>query len=66
MKPVLQIDGVEVACVPGETLLEAARRAGLEKRIPTLCHLAGSVPEGGCRLCLVEVEGKARPMAAAA
>ena len=64
MKPVLQIDGVEVACVPGETLLEAARRAGLEKRIPTLCHLAGSVPEGGCRLCLVEVEGKARPMAA--
>ena len=60
----LQIDGIEVEYVPGETLLEAARRAGIGERIPTLCHLAGSVPEGGCRLCLVEVEGRARPVAA--
>lgn len=60
----LQIDGIQVAYAPGDTLLEAARRAGIGERIPTLCHLAGSAPEGGCRLCLVEVEGKARPVAA--
>jgi formate dehydrogenase alpha subunit len=64
MSGVLRLDGIEVACVPGETLLEAARRAGLGARIPTLCHLAGSLPEGGCRLCLVEVDGKPRPVAA--
>lgn len=60
----LQIDGVDVHWVPGETLLEAARRAGLGQRIPTLCHLADSVPEGGCRLCVVEIEGRERPAAA--
>ncbi|MDQ1302433.1 MAG: formate dehydrogenase major subunit, partial [Pseudomonadota bacterium] len=64
MMAVLQIDGIEVACMPGETLLELARRVGLGTRIPTLCHLAGSLPEGGCRLCLVEVEGRPRPVAA--
>ncbi len=60
----LRIDDVEVQCAPGDTLLEAARHAGLGDRIPTLCHLAGSVPEGGCRLCLVEIDGCERPVAA--
>lgn len=60
----LLIDGMDVAFAPGETLLDAARRAGIGERIPTLCHLAGSAPEGGCRLCLVEVEGRERPVAA--
>lgn len=64
MSTAIQIDGVEVACIPGETLLEAALRAGLGERIPTLCHLPGSAPEGSCRLCLVEVEGRERPVAA--
>lgn len=64
MNPGLLIDGIDVAFSPGETLLEAAHRAGIGERIPTLCHQAGSAPEGGCRLCLVEVEGRERPVAA--
>ncbi len=49
------INGSEYAFQPGETLLEAARRNGVE--IPTLCHLKGSTPTGACRVCLVEVQG---------
>ncbi|MEX2208357.1 MAG: formate dehydrogenase subunit alpha [Myxococcota bacterium] len=56
------IDGRAVEIVPGETLLEAAVRAGVE--IPTLCHVAGLPPDGGCRMCLVEVSGARRPLAA--
>ena len=46
----------------GETILEAARRLGVE--IPTLCYTPGLTPEGGCRLCLVEVNRATRPVAA--
>jgi formate dehydrogenase alpha subunit len=56
------IDGREVAPEPGETILAAALRAGVA--IPTLCHQPWLAPEGGCRICLVEVEGDARPHAA--
>jgi formate dehydrogenase major subunit len=57
-----RIDGVAVAVEPGESILAAARRAGIA--IPTLCHGDGLHPEGGCRVCLVEVEGARRPLAA--
>jgi NADH dehydrogenase/NADH:ubiquinone oxidoreductase subunit G len=50
----LQIDGQEVVAAEGMTLLEAARRAGLQ--IPTLCHIEEMEPYGGCRVCTVEVE----------
>jgi formate dehydrogenase alpha subunit len=56
------IDGVEVEIAPGETILSAARRAGVD--IPTVCHREGLHPEGGCRMCVVEVRGEARPVAA--
>lgn len=46
----------------GQSILQAAAGAGIE--IPTLCHVPGLAPEGGCRLCLVEVEGSPRPVAA--
>lgn len=49
----MRIDGLEVQAEPGQTILEAATKAGL--RIPTLCHLAGLAPRGACRICLVEV-----------
>jgi len=49
------IDGLEYSFEPGETILEVARRNGIE--IPTLCHLKGATPTGACRICLVEVEG---------
>ncbi|MBI4669022.1 MAG: (2Fe-2S)-binding protein [Elusimicrobia bacterium] len=51
--PTLKIDGLDVTVEPGTTVLEAAQFLGLE--IPTLCHMDGLEPYGGCRLCLVEV-----------
>lgn len=60
----LVIDDVAVSVAPGTTLLDAARQAGRGPAIPTLCHRGGSAPQGGCRLCQVEVEGAARPLAA--
>lgn len=49
----LTIDGIKVQAEEGETILQAAKRAGI--RIPTLCYLEGLSPRGSCRLCLVEV-----------
>lgn len=51
----LIINGKEVSASEGETVLEAARDAGIN--IPTLCHLEGVTDVGACRLCLVEVNG---------
>ena len=56
------IDGREIQARDGETVLDAARRIGVA--IPTLCRGEGTRPDGGCRLCLVEVEGEAGPRAA--
>jgi len=52
----LTVDGRPVAVPPGTSLLEAARRAGIE--IPTLCHHPALPPDGSCRLCLVEIGGQ--------
>jgi predicted molibdopterin-dependent oxidoreductase YjgC len=49
------MDGREVRFSPGETILEVARRQGID--IPTLCYLKNATPTGACRICLVEVEG---------
>ncbi len=54
----LVIDGNEVDVRPGETVLAAARRIGVE--IPTLCYDERLEPAGACRMCLVEVEGARR------
>lgn len=40
---------------PDTTVLEAAKGAGI--RIPTLCYLEEINNIGGCRICLVEVQG---------
>jgi formate dehydrogenase major subunit len=48
------IDNKTVSVRRGETILEAARRAGLD--IPTLCYHRELSPEGGCRICLVETD----------
>ncbi|XAM00811.1 formate dehydrogenase subunit alpha [Phycisphaeraceae bacterium D3-23] len=58
----LTVDGKTVTCPEGKTLLDLARCAGVD--IPTLCHDDQLAPEGGCRLCLVQVQGAARPVAA--
>ena len=57
----MTIDGVEVAFSEGETLLEIAQRH--QKEIPTLCYDPRLEPFGGCRLCIVELEGARNPVA---
>ncbi|HOQ89577.1 MAG TPA: 2Fe-2S iron-sulfur cluster-binding protein, partial [Candidatus Hydrogenedentes bacterium] len=51
----LNIDGRTVEAQPGETILDCALRNGIE--IPHLCAETGLTPHGGCRMCLVEVDG---------
>ena len=57
----LTVDGKPVAAVPGATLLDALRGAGCN--VPQLCHDDRLAPHGACRMCVVEVEGEARPVA---
>lgn len=57
----LTIDNKPIEVVEGTTILKAARKAGIY--IPTLCYfeLDGMSFEnkpGGCRVCVVEVEGR--------
>jgi len=59
----LTIDAAEVEAREGETVLEAARRAGVE--IPELCAHPAVAPYGACRLCLVEVKRNGRTRMAA-
>ncbi len=49
------IDGKSVPAEPGMTILEAARAHDIF--IPTLCYHPKLSPFGGCRLCVVEIEG---------
>jgi len=50
------LDGREIEAHEGETILHAARRAGVE--IPHLCYMEGMRPDGNCRACMVEIEGE--------
>jgi formate dehydrogenase alpha subunit len=50
------IDGKTIQVPPGTNVLEAALANGID--IPHLCYHPELVPSGGCRLCLVEVEGR--------
>ena len=56
------VDGVAVEVPVGATLLDAARAAG--SWVPTLCFDERQEPFGACRVCLVGVEGGARPLPA--
>lgn len=58
----LTIDGREVSVPPGTTIIDAARRLGID--IPTLCHAQHQTPVGVCRVCTVEVKNN-RVLAAA-
>ena len=58
------LDGKTVSAPEGELLVHAAARHGVF--IPTLCHDDKLDPYGGCRMCLVEVEGAPRPVPACA
>ncbi len=58
------LDGRTVSAPEGELIVHAAARHGTF--IPTLCHDSKLDPYGGCRMCVVEVEGSPRPMPACA
>lgn len=52
----LTIDSNEVQVKEGATILQAAKKAGID--IPTLCFLKDINEIGDCRMCIVEVEGR--------
>ena len=58
------LDGREASAPEGELLVHAAARHGVF--IPTLCHDDKLDPYGGCRMCVVGVEGSPRPLPACA
>jgi len=60
--PRVSIDGISVECRPGDTILVAARREGID--IPALCHDPRLAPAGACRICVVHIDGNNRPAAA--
>lgn len=57
----LKINGQDVQAPQGSTVLKAAEQAGIN--IPTLCDHKELTPYGGCRLCIVEVQGFRVPIA---
>ena len=58
----LTIDGRDVACNEGQTIMEVADEVGID--IPGLCHLPGIHDRGACRLCVVKIAGSPRLAAA--
>jgi NADP-reducing hydrogenase subunit HndD len=52
----LSVDGVEVSVPGGSTLLEACQKAGVD--VPVICYHELTTPNGLCRQCVVEVEGR--------
>ena len=52
----LTIDGKDITVAYGTPLLTALRDNGIH--VPTLCHHDDLSVFGGCRLCLVEIEGR--------
>lgn len=52
----ITIDGIELSVAENQTVLEAAKEAGI--KIPTLCYLKDVNEIGACKMCVVEVEGR--------
>src|SRR4029077_7627160 len=51
----ITIDGKPVRVGEGATILDAAKKLGIET--PTLCFLESLTPVNVCRVCVVELEG---------
>ena len=58
-KITLWIDNVQVEAEEGKSVLNAALEAGIY--IPHLCSHPDLTPQGGCKLCVVEIDGEAQP-----
>lgn len=51
----VKIDGSSVSVAEGSTILDAAKKIGIDT--PTLCFLESLTPVNVCRVCVVELEG---------
>lgn len=60
----ITLNGQKLSVPEGATILEAARRAGIE--IPTLCWYPKLPIAGNCRICLVSVAGQPKLLPACA
>ena len=54
----LTIDGKVVEAKKGTSILHAAESVGI--KIPTLCYIEDLLPDGSCRMCMVEIENRGR------
>ncbi|MBN2216917.1 MAG: FAD-dependent oxidoreductase [Pirellulales bacterium] len=62
--PTITIDNRRVEVPTGATILDAARRLGID--VPTLCHRDGYEPSASCLVCVVKVRGRQRLVPACA
>ncbi len=60
----LTIDGQRCVGAQGQTILQVAGANGI--KIPTLCYLKKLSPWGGCRMCIVEIQGSPKVVPACA
>ncbi len=51
----IEVNEQPVSAKRGETIKNVLDRIGIH--VPTLCYLNGFTPTGGCRMCVVEVDG---------
>jgi formate dehydrogenase major subunit len=56
MSVTFTLNGRSIAARPDETLLQAAKRHGIE--VPHLCYTEGMRADGNCRACMVEIKGE--------
>jgi len=59
MSITLTIDGQPVTVEPGQSVLAAARKLGID--VPTLCYLEKCGPLNSCQVCLVKVKDRLVP-----
>jgi len=56
IRKVFKLDGKEIVFEDGDTIMDAALRAG--EYIPHLCHNPEFKPHGSCRVCIVDFNGR--------
>ncbi|HSW62279.1 MAG TPA: 2Fe-2S iron-sulfur cluster-binding protein [Dissulfurispiraceae bacterium] len=55
------VNGRALECLEGQTILDVCRAADIY--VPTLCNDRRLIPQGSCRLCIVQIKGYAMPAA---
>ena len=58
----LQVDERDMTAHASQSIIEVCQENGIP--LPRLCHVEGLSKWGGCRLCMVEIEGQTRLWAA--